>query len=904
MSKRKFDEVEGTVEEVTVEDASDRAHRHLKPGYARVPLEHIGFWEHNRGGGGVCPHHVHTVAHDILTNMTKLPRYKHVALIELPVEDLQRHLDLNRVGCESDELMPKYSDKIKYVCATCTHFVHAQKLISDGSRSVWNDGDLKLQVRKEDIEGREILASGPLCAIYKASLMQDLDAAQALASDDNLNASVTWEEGEDQCFGRVHHMMARLYPEAPPKNEGGNEGNKQGSNGGTERRQFDVKDMITQLQVAGLGSLPMSDWEALISLRASLPTPIAEVFITCQFHSCAGQVRVRASDFGLAARLDPRTPWVKVCLLLAQYIGNLEQRALKGATRLSTFAGRKEKTAVLLKKDVIAELMTETRLLRELEHFVLQMVKHYGTPHKKGGLTMMKSVADKELLGARGLCFSWCGRYLIKTGETLKNSSVKALSMGDVVSLDQRQKLLVKETAGKLHTIEGWFRKTLMTRGLYDEVSLPTALYPPALPVAKSSTAVAPSQGGAAANPMPAAPSGAGLDPKVLTEAHVFQKLQISSLGEFVMALIPVDGATDAADTQPVVDSDGVTVEVAALKTEAAVVKPETSDVKEEEVVETNGLSDVNENECSPVCERAWRQVLLVTLSLPNATVALARRGPVPPSGTRQRLDHFVVSVDDLRPITFTKDPKSNAKAFHPSLEDVGDPLDALDIDFMQSSYCHMVMGHCALWAFECAGHCLESVGVSRVGDKDEGPLTLQVRAKVGFRKGTLILAPAYGEMKLASEHHEFASAKEFEKNRKNIHADMLSHVDATVAFAFKINGKSNKDAAPAKKHHFVMYSPLLAIRPEKKDEPKHTLKNVAPFWALLRAGGKSAQHNMELDTISFRDLGFEAMGSAYPKLPRGISCTACLPIARNVKNISVGEVLTLPYMHAKDPED
>jgi hypothetical protein len=115
---------------------------------------------------------------------------------------------------------------------------------------------------------------------------------------------------------------------------------------------------------------------------------------------------VRASDFGLAARLDPRTPWVKVCLLLAQYIGNLEQKTLKGATTaVSTFAGRKEKTAVQFKKDVIAELQTETKLLRELEHFVLQMVKHYGTPHKKGGLTMMKSVADKELLGARGLVF-------------------------------------------------------------------------------------------------------------------------------------------------------------------------------------------------------------------------------------------------------------------------------------------------------------------------------------------------------------------------------------------------------------------------------------------------------------------------------------------------------------------
>jgi len=136
------------------------------------------------------------------------------------------------------------------------------------------------------------------------------------------------------------------------------------------------------------------------------------------------------------------------------------------------------------------------------------------------------------------------------------------------------------------------------------------------------------------------------------------------------------------------------------------------------------------------------------------------------------------------------------------------------------------------------------------------------------------------------------------------MHAALLSHVDATVVTALGRTGKSNKVPATATKQHFVMHSPLLAMSPAKKDGPEQKLKNVAPFWALLRAGGPSSHHNMEIDTVSFRDLGFEAMGSAYPKLPRGISCTACLPIARNVKHISVGELLTLPYMHAKDPED
>ena len=176
----------------------------------------------------------------------------------------------------------------------------------------------------------------------------------------------------------------------------------------------------------------------------------------------------------------------------------------------------------------------------------------------------------------------------------------------------------------------------------------------------------------------------------------------------------------------------------------------------------------------------------------------------------------------------------------------------------------------------------------------------MQVRATEAFKKGTLILAPAYGEMKLASSYQR----RSLHQLQKNMHAALLSHVDATVVTALGRTGKPNKVPATATKQHFVMHSPLLAMGPAKKEGPEQKLENVAPFWALLRAGGPSSPHNMEIDTVSFRDLGFEAMGSAYPKLPKGISCTACLPIARNVTHISPGELLTLPYMHAKDPED
>jgi len=589
---------------------------------------------------------------------------------------------------------------------------------------------------------------------------------------------------------------------------------------------------------------------------------------------------------------------------------------------LATFSGRKEKKAAPLKKEMITELVSETKLVRDLERFICKMINHYATPGIEDSLPVMtKPAATKEMLAARGMLLSWCGRYLTKAGDTLRASVVKAQSMGDVMPPSQRHMLLVKETAGKLSNIEDAFRKALVTRGLHNELSLPTALYP----LAKSSTAMAPSQGAAAANPMPAAPSGAGLDPEALTEAHVFKKLQIAALNEFVLALIPCEGTTFAADTQPVVDGDtpvvknGVAVEhffTSGVKEEVVVVKSETTGVKDEQVVETNGVSDVKD--FSPAGVGVWRKACLLTLSLPNATVGLARPGPVCPSGTHPGWVHFDVCVDDLRPLA--NDPKvikAKPIALHPSLLDVGDLLfDAPDKDFMEYSYCKMLLEHGVLWAYGCASTSLEFARVSRVGDTDKPALTLQVRATKAFKKGELILAPAFGELKLATS----AQGQKLSQLQSRIHKDMLSHVDATAVTTLSYKKRGDPDKTT--KLRFVMHSPLLTLklggrpggpgdggRPQEKSEGNPAgeepgIENVAPFWALLRAGGPFSSHNMEIDTVSFRDLGFEVQGSMYPKQPKGISFTASLPIARNVTPIYKGDVLTLPYRYGRGQEE
>ena len=80
----------------------------MKPGCVRIPLDQIGFWPGNRGALGISSHHVHEVAWDCKCNKTKLQRYQHVDLIEIPQEQLLQVRDANRERCEVDAFMPHF----------------------------------------------------------------------------------------------------------------------------------------------------------------------------------------------------------------------------------------------------------------------------------------------------------------------------------------------------------------------------------------------------------------------------------------------------------------------------------------------------------------------------------------------------------------------------------------------------------------------------------------------------------------------------------------------------------------------------------------------------------------------------------------------------------------------------
>ena len=193
-----------------VEDASDRAAKRRKSQLMRVPLRKITFWNSNRGGMAISGHHVHQIAHGIMTTKTKLMRYGHVDIVEIPANLLEKIRKENRERCSQEPLLPLFHEDIAYVCITKTHFTHAQKLAQDGNRFLYNGTDMPIKWQADDTEGAEIQESGPLCQIFDSVLFDDPNAMDALGTEDNLNADIAMGEDEMQAFGRISGIMARM----------------------------------------------------------------------------------------------------------------------------------------------------------------------------------------------------------------------------------------------------------------------------------------------------------------------------------------------------------------------------------------------------------------------------------------------------------------------------------------------------------------------------------------------------------------------------------------------------------------------------------------------------------------------------------------------------------------------
>jgi hypothetical protein len=165
------------------------------------------------------------------------------------------------------------------------------------------------------------------------------------------------------------------------------------------------------------------------------------------------------------------------------------------------------------------------------------------------------------------------------------------------------------------------------------------------------------------------------------------------------------------------------------------------------------------------------------------------------------------------------------------------------------------------------------------------------------FKKGTLYLAPTYqftSDLRTAGTGDSKHKGDVNSASKEVLHKAMLSkvavRVTAVVADKRSKQAKLNEDLHAAL---FEICSPLLGAKKLKDNDP--SLKNLAPFWALVRCATAQSCHNMELESVLFTDAGINTKDIKFPKM-KAAEFRAEFTIARNISAIKTGDILCLPF--------
>ena len=193
---------------ITMREAADRARTYILPAGeqpGRVPLSKIGFHPRNRGGQGILPHHVHSIALDLCTNGTSRRRYDTVPLTVVPEKEVEAWRQEQQFKSSQHALLPKYGDaKMLYATLRGTHFVAAHALIGHGERMYLDQPDGPcLRLQPGDVEGNIIQEEGVDAILYGEDLWYDTAAMVALTAENYANLDIARPETEIDAFETV-----------------------------------------------------------------------------------------------------------------------------------------------------------------------------------------------------------------------------------------------------------------------------------------------------------------------------------------------------------------------------------------------------------------------------------------------------------------------------------------------------------------------------------------------------------------------------------------------------------------------------------------------------------------------------------------------------------------------------
>ena len=348
-------------------DPMDRATALREEELVRMQLKKIGFHPSNRGGIGIAPVHVHEVAWGMLPpGKFKIERYKQMDVVKVPSKHLAEWRKINHDKCHSNALMPKFSPEMTVAALTKTHFSHAAKLFQDGNRSVFNENTKALKLQVGDKEGHKILEEeGIVCCVYNEQLWDDPEALQAVMDQENENADIEMAVDEIQAQGRIDQMIIRAADKMEPPRD---------------PKKVTLEMVMQEFEDSTIKrSFNKEQFQNFVQFRLSISSPIAVCFRTCVFHAVCGRVRVQPKDYGCVASLDVRAMWLKVAILVRQYMATMAEKFPNKFTT-SDFMGRPASCKAPLLKASTIKVLVGVEWVLWPNHFSLHHA-HCHNPH-------------------------------------------------------------------------------------------------------------------------------------------------------------------------------------------------------------------------------------------------------------------------------------------------------------------------------------------------------------------------------------------------------------------------------------------------------------------------------------------------------------------------------------------
>ena len=463
-------------------DPADRAAGLRLAAQYRIPLPKLGFDPRNRGGVGISAFHVHEVCWDCLSNKVRLKRYGAVEVVRIPPSLLSSVRAKNIKMAQDEPLLPAASEEILYVTVSKTHFTHAVKLALEKNRTLFNKQKVPIEIRGGDDEWKEILANGPLCIVYDAELYLDLDAVEALRNEDNLNASIEMKADELQVLGRI---CALVSTDITAK-RGGSAAAVTGTSNALENAAekpavaaetrasaaaeaktasavtaaamstaVTAEGMIARVRQLGAITFTDEELEHLIRFRASLQSELlATAFLQSQWALTQGRIRVKCSDFGILAAMDPRGLWCRVAVAMRQYVGALNAVGDIGFGR--NFGGRSEMHARRLSGKGFEELSSYPEYVHACEAVIKGVFKQYQKHVDAGDAS--------KVLRARARLLSDVGKFILIAVSGLEKN-VNKRAAGVAVASAETDKFLVETLATCKANAEDKFRQLLAEAG-------------------------------------------------------------------------------------------------------------------------------------------------------------------------------------------------------------------------------------------------------------------------------------------------------------------------------------------------------------------------------------------------------------------------------------------------------